>query len=103
MKAPAAAGDGDRGWSAPAIWRPARGYALAMVPANADRDLDHRRHDCNAPGIAHNAVGDCFVRSCHDFGQDVSRGIDTLVDIGFILVIGGPSQAGEEQHDGGQR
>src|SRR5690242_18187633 len=93
LKAPTAAGNSDRGRSAPAIGCTACSYALTMVTAKADRNFHHRWNYGKALRFTHYFVRDCFVGSRHDLVQHFGRGINPLSDVGFVAVIGGPARS----------
>src|SRR6202051_2033709 len=84
LKAPPAACDSDRRRTAPAMFSTASRYTFAVIAAEPNRDLYHRRDNRDAFRLAHNLVRNRFVGCSPDFRQDFGGLVDTLVDIGVV-------------------
>src|SRR5271165_193107 len=106
LQAPATSGNADWSRTTPPLGCLAGHYTLAVLTAETDRNFDNGWHHGYALCMVHYLVRNRFVRSSHDFIEDVRGFHDTLANIGLILVIlvvGGPTHAGRDQDDAAER
>src|SRR5580704_16596303 len=98
LQSPASTCHGDRCGSAPeAAFRPARSDAFAVTASDTDGNLQHGGDDGDTLRIAHHLVRNCFVRSSHNFIQNLGGCIETFVYVRLIFVISRPCHTGAEQ------
>ena len=96
LQTPTSTSDGDGSGSAPAISSPAACDPFAVATAESHRNFHHGGNYRDALRLAHDLVRNCFIRCCHNFIQDLRRGINPLGDVGLIVFVGGPTRA--DQH-----
>src|SRR5207249_118985 len=96
LQSPASPCDTEWCRCAPAVWGLACGHAFAVITAKSNGDLHHGRDHRNTLGVSHHLVWNCFLFYRHNFVQDVGRVLNSLFNVGLVLVCG-PADAPEKE------
>jgi hypothetical protein len=75
---------------------------VTVFAAKANGNFEEGRYHRDTLGMVNDLVGNRMVRSRHYLRQDVSGFVNALLDSGFVVVIGRPAHANDDQNCGGQ-